>query len=291
VDVAATVVGEDADARGRPRKRTTGSPGLTAPADDVAVAVIDSGIATDDIDGAFRTGINLSGEGSPEDTRDDCGHGTKVASTLRRLAPRSPLVPIKVTDRRGVLPHRDNLTAAFAWIAEHRQANGIAVICAAVGDQSNLTGDDGFRGSALQLQIAALRAAGVLTVAPAGNWRRLHGAGRQGMVWPAILREIVSVGAVRRTPDGLRLTDGGQRLQAGLHHACATTVFTIDGPPGETSGATAAIAGCLARLAGAGGTPAARGALSALLRLRREARDDDGATWPAVLAEDVLGQG
>jgi hypothetical protein len=31
--------------------------------------------------------------------------------------------------------------------------------------------------------------------------------------------------------------------------------------------------------------------LSALLRLRREARDDDGATWPAVLAEDVLGQG
>ncbi|CAN2536040.1 hypothetical+protein [Methylocapsa aurea] len=249
-----------------------------------SVAVVDSGSSGDF---PVLPGINLSNEGAIDDVSDRCGHGDAVASTILGIAPAVGIVPVKVTDRRGVLRDRDVLTTALEWILDHHARLAIGVVSIALGDQSNLASDAELRGSALQRRIAALRAAGVLTVAPAGNWRRLHQGRGEGMVWPGILREVVSVGEARRGPEGLRLSPASQRLRATPEGVCATTIFTEAAPPGETSGAAAAIAGVLARLAAADRSGGAEAALTALLRIRRVALDEEGIAWPAILAEDV----
>ena len=249
-----------------------------------AIALVDSGLAAGLAD---SPGINLSGEGDATDTTDCCGHGTAVASTILGIAPGTALVPVKVTDRRGVLRDRDRLADAFAWIAEHRAQYTIGVVCVALGDQSCLVSDAAFRGSLLQQRIAALRAADVLTLAPAGNWRRLNGEHREGMVWPAILREVVSVGAAERTPAGLRVSATSQRLRRTGEIACATTLFTAEGPPGETSGATAVLAGCLARLAQMRPGPAAGILADMVPQFLQSAADDDGGRWPALMPDDL----
>lgn len=249
-----------------------------------AIAVVDSGLAAGLADGP---GINLSGEGDAADTSDPCGHGTAVASTILGIAPGTALVPVKVTDRRGVLRDRDRLADAFAWIVEQHAQHAIGIVCVALGDQSCLASDAAFRGSLLQQRIAALRAAGVLTLAPAGNWRRLHGAHREGMVWPAILREVVSVGVAERTPAGLRVSATSQRLRLTGDMACATTLFTEAGPPGETSGAAAVLAGCLARLAAVRPGSAAGILTDIVPQLVQVANDDDGGHWPALMPDDL----
>lgn len=249
-----------------------------------SVAVVDSGLSADL---ASLAGTNVSGEGESTDTIDRCGHGSAVASTILGIAPTVTLVPVRATDRRGVLRDGDALAAALEWVLDHHAKLAIGVVSIALGDQSNLVSDAEFRGTELQLRIAALRAAGVLTVAPAGNWRRLHQGSSDGMVWPAILREVVSVGAVLRSPGGLRLSPASQRLRNRSEAACATTLFTEAAPPGETSGAAAVVAGLLARFRRADHDGGAEASLSALLRLRREALDEQGVAWPAVLVEDV----
>lgn len=249
-----------------------------------AIAVVDSGVAAGL---AVGSGINLSGDGDAADTADPCGHGTAVASTILDIAPGTALVSVKVTDRRGVLRDRDRLADAFAWIAEQRARQAIGIVCVALGDQSCLASDAAFRGSPLQQRIAALRAAGVLTLAPAGNWRRLNGEHREGMVWPAIVREVVSVGAVERTPAGLRVSATSQRLRMSGETACGTTLFSAAAPPGETSGATAALAGCLARLAQVRPGPAAGILADMVPQLMQPARDDDGGDWPALMPDDL----
>ncbi|KAF2991492.1 hypothetical protein MJC1_01480 [Methylocystis sp. MJC1] len=249
-----------------------------------SVAVVDSGLSREI---ASLAGINVSSEGEINDTLDRCGHGSAVASTILSIAPAVALVPVKVTDRRGVLRDRAALAAALDWILNHHARLAIGVVSVALGDQRNLVSDVEFRGSELQLRIAALREVGVLTAAPAGNWRRLHRGRGDGMVWPGILREAISVGEARQGPEGLRLNPASQRLRAAPDGPCATTIFTEAAPPGETSGAAAAFAGMLARLAAAGHPGGAEGALAALLRLRRDALDEEGRAWPAVLLEDL----
>jgi len=249
-----------------------------------AVAVVDSGLAAGLAD---RPGINLSGEGDAADTADPCGHGTAVASTILGIAPGTTLVPVKVTDRRGVLRDHARLTDAFAWIAEQSARHTIGAVCVALGDQSCLASDAAFRGSLLQQRIATLRAAGVLTLAPAGNWRRLHGEHREGMVWPAIIREVVSVGVAERTPAGLRVSAASQRLRLSGDMACATTLFTEAGPPGETSGATAVLAGCLARLAQMRPGSAAYILADMVPQFLQLARDDGGGPWPALMPDEL----
>lgn len=247
-----------------------------------AIAVVDSGVAAGLANGP---GINLSGDGDAADTADPCGHGTAVASTILGIAPATALLPVKVTDRRGVLRDRDRLADAFAWIAEQHARHAIGLVCVALGDQSCLATDAAFRGSPLQQRIAGLRAAGVVTLAPAGNWRRLNGEHREGMVWPAILREVVSVGAVARTQAGLRVSATSQRLRPSGDMACATTLFTEAGPPRETSGATAVLAGCLARLAQVRPGSAAGILTDVVPQLREVAYDDDGGGWPALMPD------
>lgn len=254
------------------------------------VAIIDTGLAVERLGQAVvLPGVNLSREGDDDDTADHHGHGTAVALTILRLAPRARLVPVKLMGRRGVLRRSDGLEAAFAWLLERRDALGIEIICAPFADSSHATTDEPQRGSRLCEQIAALREMGAPTVAAAGNWYPEHRGRRpQGMAWPAILREVVSVGAARREAGSLSLSPTSQRLHADLGTGCRTTVFALPGEPGETSGAAASVAGCLAALRPIYATAGVDELVRIMLARSRVALDAHKRPWPAIDPDEVL---
>jgi subtilisin family serine protease len=256
----------------------------------VAVAVIDSGISPDRLENpVILPGINLSGEGEVDDTTDSGNHGTAVAKTILSIAPQTWLVPIRLMNRRGSLRNRAKVEEAFAWTLDHRESFGIQIICAAFADFSHATSDAEHRGSRLQQQIAALREMNVATVAPAGNWHReFRRQSPQGMAWPAIIQEAISVGALQRQPDGLWLTHETQRLNAGWDTACHTTVFTEPGDLGDTSGAAAVITGCLAVLRQSYPEATPNELVQRLLRFQQNAYDESDFIWPALDAKEVL---
>ena len=67
-------------------------------------AVVDTGVSQERLaTGALLSGVNLSGEGSPETTADDNGHGTAVAAPPRsQLAFHSPADAVRssATERK-----------------------------------------------------------------------------------------------------------------------------------------------------------------------------------------------
>jgi len=214
------------------------------------VAVIDTGLNPASMGQVeILPGVNFSHEGGPDDTRDNNGHGTAVAATLAAQAQSVRLLPVKLLGEHANFRSIAQLEAVFDWIIEQREPLGIGIVCAAFADTRHLADDGPFRASLLQEQIACLREAGVATVAPAGNhYRRQRMWNPQGMAWPAILREVVSVGAAECGADGVGLAEDSQRLHVRWGDVCHTTVFAIPGEPGGTSGAAAVVAGRLAIL-------------------------------------------
>src|SRR5262245_62114706 len=99
------------------------------------VAIVDTGISADGLeDACVIPGINLGGEGGADDTVDRNGHGTQVASTILRFAPRASLLPIKLMGEHGYLRLPEQLEMAFEWVLERRRELDIGVICAPFAD-------------------------------------------------------------------------------------------------------------------------------------------------------------
>ena len=248
------------------------------------VAVIDTGISPECLENPIiLPGINLSGEGEVNDTTDSGKHGTEVAKIILSIAPQTRLVPIRLMNRWGSLRKREKVEEAFDWILENRAALGINIVCAAFADFSNATSDAEHRGSRLQQQIAALRDMNVLTVAPAGNWyQQFRRKSPQGMAWPAIIREVISVGEVERREDGLYLTKSTQRLHKTLNTGCQTRIFTTSGQFGSTSGSAAVIVGKIATLAQTSSLISQDKIISELLENQQIASDENGLNWLSV---------
>jgi subtilisin family serine protease len=250
----------------------------------ITIAVIDTGISAQHLPHmVVLPGINLSGCGNLEDTSDYHGHGTKLAETISQIAPHIPLIPIRIMDNQGSLCDPENLTLAFEWIIQHQRTYEIGVICAAVADFTHRTSDHIYRGSALQKAIATLRDLGVPTVAPAGNWYPLFRAhAPQGMAWPAILRETISVGAVKRCNDGYWVHPLSQRLHLGLGTGCSTTIFAESGKLGNTSGACAVITGYVAEIRSTCVDATVDELIDILLTRQQSGRDESELIWPTI---------
>jgi hypothetical protein len=250
----------------------------------VTVAVIDTGISAERLENpTILPGINLSGEGSMEDTADSGKHGTTVAKIILSAAPNTRLVPIKLMNHRGSLQDRKKVEEAFAWILERRESLGIQIVCATFADFSHSTSDTEYRGDRLQQQIAALREMNTATVAPAGNWYPEHcRRSSQGMAWPAIIREVISVGEVEYKKDGFRLTRRTQRLHQTLGTGCQTTVFTTSSHLGNTSGAAAVVVGKLAALIHLYSLIEVDKVIADLLESQQMINDETGFCWPVI---------
>ncbi len=224
--------------------------GLTA-------AVLDTGLNSSHVDfqGRVLTERNYTPDngGDPNNAADGNGHGTNVGGIIVAngdhvgIAPGANIIPIKVLSNQG--------GGSFAWISDalqwvidnHEQYN-ISVVCMSLGDGGNYTSDD-FGSNTVQDKVRQLRSAKVAVVIAAGNDFFKHNS-QEGMSFPAIIRECVSVGAVYDAAEGAfsyrsgakafstragQITPFSQRLHSTVNYRTYTDIFA-PGAPVTSSG-------------------------------------------------------
>jgi subtilisin family serine protease len=213
-----------------------------------AIAVLDTGLRTTHRDFAGRVAAqrNFTPDhgGDPDDASDGHGHGTSVAGIICAggvhfgMAPAARIVPLKVLDNEGGGSF-ESVAAALQWILDDRGAHGITAVCLAFSDGANHQSDGPFAQDAIGRHIKSLTQIGIACCVAAGDDYFTHGS-RQGMSYPAILRETLSVGAVYDGdlgafphPSGAeayetradRITPFSQRLHEKVGRKCATDIF------------------------------------------------------------------
>jgi hypothetical protein len=162
----------------------------------VGVAVVDSGVAADNVHlrGAVDPGRDFAG--SSDGRIDTFGHGTALAgevaashvagSGLVGVAPAARILPVRVFEGTGddqVQPDAGRTAEGIAWAAGQP---GVKVILVAQSTPRNVP--------ALRRAVAAATRRGVLVVASAGNAAEDLPAGAP--VYPAAYDEVLSVTAV-----------------------------------------------------------------------------------------------
>ena len=147
----------------------------------VAVAVIDTGVEpSPGLGDRLKPGINLSGFGEDDDTRDGFGHGTFVAGLIAGdgnspeydafeggVAPGAEIVPVRVAAPDGSTDV-GSVVAAIQWCVAHRSAPGrsdIGVINLSFG----MDGPGDWRISPLAYACERAWQAGIVVVVSVGN--------------------------------------------------------------------------------------------------------------------------
>jgi subtilisin family serine protease len=224
----------------------------------LAVAVLDTGLRTTHVDFAGRIvaqrNFTSDNAADPANASDGQGHGTNVAGIIaagalhKGMAPKASVIPVKVLNNAGGGSF-DSILDALQWVVGNRMTHNITAVCMSLGDSGNYQVDDQFSGDAIRQTIADLRSQGVAVVVAAGNDYFPHNS-QQGMSYPAIFRETISVGAVydfneggfsyssgaeafSTAPD--RITPFSQRLHSTVQAACRTDIFA-PGAPVTSSG-------------------------------------------------------
>ncbi|MGH9308018.1 MAG: S8 family peptidase [Vicinamibacterales bacterium] len=224
----------------------------------LTVAVLDTGLRTTHVDFAGRVvnqrNFTTDNGGDPADASDGQGHGTNVAGIIaagaihKGMAPGTGVIPVKVLSNTGGGSFA-GILEGLKWVAANREVHAITAVCMSLGDGGNYQSDDQFAADEMRLVIADLRARNVAVVVAAGNDYFTHNS-QQGMGYPAIFRDTVSVGAVYDFDEGGfsyssgaqafstapdRLTPFSQRLHPKVSKPCRTDIFA-PGAPVTSSG-------------------------------------------------------
>ncbi|MCL2532845.1 MAG: S8 family serine peptidase [Nocardiaceae bacterium] len=219
----------------------------------VTVAVLDTGLRSTHVDFAGRAlpGRNFTADygGDPAEVMDGHGHGTSVTGIASAgrihtgVAPNARIVPLKVLANDGTGRFAD-IRDALDWVLDRRESLGISALCLATGAADNRTTDTDMPGDAIGALLQELADEGVCCCLAAGNDYYAHG-GIQGMCYPAIFRQSISVGAVYDadegsfryrdgakafTSDSDRLTPFTQRPPRTVGGPCATDTFAPGAP-------------------------------------------------------------
>jgi len=249
---------------------------------DLTVAVLDTGLNTAHVDFAGRIvaqrNFTPDNGGDPDDATDGNGHGTNVGGIIVAnadhvgIAPEANIIPIKVLRNSGGGSFQW-INSALQWVLDNREKYNITVVCMSLGDGSNRTDDDNLKADPIRKKITELRKERVAVCIAAGNDYYKHKS-QQGMGYPGIIRESVSVGAVYDAPEGSfsygsgakafstragQITPFSQRLHPVVNPYTRTDIFApgapvtssgIRGPHGEsiqhgTSQATPVTAGLI----------------------------------------------
>jgi len=238
--------------------------GLTA-------AVLDTGLRVTHVDfagaGRVPTGNNFttSDGGNPAVVTDRNGHGTNVAGIIAAhqdhtgIAPGANIIPLKVLRDDG----GGNFTSirdALQWVIDNRTTFNISVVNMSLGDVGNYSDDGQFAMDEIRQRAKILRDARVAVVVAAGNEyfrfnpKPNNGGStpsvQEGMGYPGIFRETVSVGAVydsdagsfayqsgaqANSTDEGRITPFSQRLHGSVNRAARTDILA-PGAPVTSSG-------------------------------------------------------
>lgn len=222
------------------------------------VAVLDTGLRTTHVDFKDRVvgGLNFTPDngGDKNNASDGQGHGTNVAGIIAAngnhvgIAPKASVLPIKVLDNGGG-GNFEAVLSALDWILAHHHEYPVSAVCMSLGDGGNYTSDEPYLNQAITARIRDLRSGRVPVAVAAGNHYYVHGS-RQGMAFPAIIRETISVGAVYDADEGShayddgaaasssaadRLTPFSQRLHKSVNREVSTDIFA-PGAPVTSSG-------------------------------------------------------
>ncbi|MDX9736284.1 MAG: S8 family serine peptidase [Thermoanaerobaculia bacterium] len=223
----------------------------------LAAAVLDTGLRVTHRDFAGRVparrNFTTDYGADPNDVSDGQGHGTNVAGIIAAgdlhvgIAPGASIVPLKVLTNQGGGTFQWVLDA-LDWILNDPENHGISVVSMSLGDSSN-DADDGVHSmDPIRDRVLRLRALRIPVVVAAGNDYFKFKA--EGMGFPAILTETISVGAVYDANEGPfsyqsgaeaystaadRLTPFSQRLHESTNTRTRTDIFA-PGAPVTSSG-------------------------------------------------------
>jgi subtilisin family serine protease len=192
--------------------------GLTA-------AILDTGIRKTHRDFSNRvlaTRDFTAGAPNPAEAMDNQGHGTHVAGVVaangrhRGIAPEASLVALKVLGDDGSGDFQW-ISAALQWVLDNADQLKISVVSMSLGANSNVTSDDSSSwpplSRTIQDQIRDLTQRRIAVVIAAGN-SFFEFESVQGMGFPAIIREGISVGAVYDSNVGRQSYGTGARADA-----------------------------------------------------------------------------
>jgi subtilisin family serine protease len=220
----------------------------------LAVAVMDTGLRTDHVDFAGKVvaqqNFTPDNNGDPNDANDGHGHGTHVGGIIvaggaihTGIAPGAGIVPLKVlpNERKG---NFDWVAKALQWVIDNQAAYQITAVNVSLSDERNHIDDTNFTQHRISRLVRKLRDMRVPVIVSAGNHYFTHNS-RQGMAFPAILRDTVSVGAVydsnvgempyksgaiaHSTREG-QITPFSQRLHGSVNRATRTDIFAPGAP-------------------------------------------------------------
>lgn len=189
-------------------------------------AIIDSGLNKkhSDFDPArILCEVNFTDDNNkdPMDASEAVGHGTHVAGIIgaagihRGIAPAVAFVPIKILPKNpDTVSTNMRLLEALKWVNQNHSRYGITIVNICLADPRLLKSDNFPQNSTegkIRKEIVLLRAERIPVVISAGNHygRRNKSESSkpllEGMGFPAIIRETISVGATyaRETQDEL----------------------------------------------------------------------------------------
>ncbi len=228
--------------------------------DGLTVAVLDTGLNLQHVDFKDRipAQVNFTNEngGDSDDATDGQGHGTNVGGIILAggpdqggdhtgIAPFAKIIPIKVLTNSGG-GSWNMIRNGLQWVIDNRETHNITVVCMSLGDGSNEVTERSMIGPRREIQqhIQTLTKDKVAVCIAAGNDYFRHNS-KQGMSFPAIVRECISVGAVYDADEGPfsysggakafsskegRITPFSQRLHVSTSRANATSIFAPGAP-------------------------------------------------------------
>lgn len=192
----------------------------------MTAAVLDTGVRSthQDFGGRVVAQVNYTSDngGNTGNANDGDGHGTNVAGIIAANGPHTGMAPgasiaaLKVLDNTGGGSF-SSIDSALSWVISNRNTYNITVVNLSLGDGGNYTNmaTDSFR-----TKLQTLRNAGVAVCAAAGNDFFGHNSA-QGMGYPAIFPETVSVGAVYDADIGpVPYFDGTTAFSTGPDRIC-----------------------------------------------------------------------
>ncbi len=225
---------------------------------DHCVAVMDTGINAKHVDFKDRivAQVNFTNDngGDKKNADDKHGHGTNVAGIIAAnkdhigIAPRANIIAVKILDNSGEGPF-EWINNGLEWILKNRVPHNISVVCMSLGGSQNFQDDAILGDDEIKKKIGTLNSLDVAVVIAAGNDFYTHES-EEGMAYPAITRECVSVGAVYDNVEGAfsylsgavafstapdRITPFSQRLHPTTSEFCRTDIFA-PGAPVTSSG-------------------------------------------------------
>ncbi len=213
----------------------------------LAIAVLDTGLRTTHVDFANKVvakrNFTTDFGGDVNNVSDGNGHGTNVAGIAvargihTGIAPGANVIPLKVLTNSGSGSF-SSIDSALGWVLTNAATYKISAVNLSLGDGQNYTAD-AFTGDSIRTKIQQLRTQKIAVMCAAGN--DFYGfKSQQGMGYPAIIRETVSVGALYDANiGGVQYGDGSiayttaagrfcpfsQRLHPNVNTATRTDIF------------------------------------------------------------------